>query len=261
MVEDSILVIKILKSMEKHEPAAMLSLQSKNPRNLNHIEDLLLPTYGLPIGTKNHLKVWHTLQGRVENPMTPKNAYSIKTTSENHLAGIYCVKIQLEFYKEKYGEALGIEKMTQGALSNDSLYHLAQFLPQDSQKQVINQLKTLPASQKLIALEAHFQDSLEMSQEFVSVYGMEHTTSVAMAVNEVLDKEHTVNQTRLEQLENNIVQKLEKVLVTNNAQKDEQSIPQRSNPVPANQNQVPRNQGWTKKPKGESFIEIGNQQL
>jgi hypothetical protein len=100
--------------------------------------------------------------------------------------------------------------MTQGALSNDSLYHLAQFLPQDSQKQVINQLKTLPASQKLTALEAHFQESLEMSQEFVSVYGMEHTTSVAMAVNEILEQDQTVNQTRFEQLENNIVQKLEK---------------------------------------------------
>ena len=46
-----------------------------------------------------------------------------------------------------------------------------------------------------------FQESLEMSQEFVSGYGIEQTTDIAMAVNGQLDQEHKVNQKSLEQME------------------------------------------------------------
>ena len=170
-IENSILLLKVFSSMERHCYSLMVSIKAKNPTSLDTIENLLYQPHGLPLTMLEHLNKFHQREGRVPYPINARNAGTIKLIAEKHVSAINSGICQLKYHIDKFGLADGIRKMEQGYLSNKSLYSLADMLPEIIVQEGLKLMGKMDAMEKLDYIKEHFENILEASQEYVSVFG------------------------------------------------------------------------------------------
>ena len=172
-IEDSIMLLKVYSSMEANCQSLMISLKSKNPKSIAAIEEILYPTYGLPITLLEMGMKYHTKWGQVPYPLDGDNVSDVKAVAEAHIMAINAAICQLDYHKEKYGIEEGLRKMEQGYLSSKSLYDLAKNLPQDRLGDAITEMISLNPLDHLDYLKKSFQRCLTVAQNYISVYGVQ----------------------------------------------------------------------------------------